>query len=163
MQEEREYLKIEIPVEDETPFVPEQAETSHVKERAGRLAESAGNAGKQVADTAVTTAKKAWQSDARKKVTGEVKRGASTVAGKTARVVQDKMVKTAETQAKAQYEAMQTRIQETDWKHEAQTGTARGLKWLSLKLSELAERFTPKGDAKVEDASNEQESIDSNQ
>ncbi len=150
MQEERDYLKIEIPVEEDAPFVPEQAGTSRVKESAGRLAESAGNAGRQVTETAVSTAKKAWQSDARKKVTNEVKRGASTVAGKTARVVQDKMVKTAEEQAKAQYEAMQTRVRETDWKHEAQSGTARGLRWLSQKFAELAERFNPQAEVKEE-------------
>ena len=143
MQKERDYLKIEIPVEEDVPFVPEEPAKSRVKERAGQVAESASIAGKQVTDTAVSTAKKAWNSDARKKVTHEVKRGAATVAGKTARVVQDKMVKTAEEQAKAQYEAMQTRIRETDWKHEAQSGAARGLRWLSQKFARLAERFTP--------------------
>ena len=137
MQDERDYLKIEIPEEAEAPFIPEQSTGSRVKERAGA-------AGRQVAGTAVSTAKKAWQSDARKKVTHEVKRGAATVAGKTASVVQDKMVKTAEAQAKAQYEAMQTRIRETDWKHEIQSGTVRGLRWLSQKFAQLAERFTQK-------------------
>ncbi len=136
MQDERDYLKIEIPDEEDAPFVPEQSTGSRVKE-------CAGTAGRQVAGTAVSTAQKVWQSDARKKVTHEVKRGASTVASKTARVVQDKMVKTAEEQAKAQYEAMQTRIRETDWKREVQSGTARGLRWLSQKFARLAARFTP--------------------
>jgi len=146
MHDERDYLKIEIPEEEEAPFVPEQSTKSRVKERAGaagrQIADTAGNTGRQVAGTAVSTAKKAWKSDARKKVTHEVKRGASTVASKTASVVQDKMVKTAEAQAKAQYEAMQTRIRKTDWKHEAQSGAVRGLRWLSQKFEQLAERFT---------------------
>jgi len=154
MQDERDYLKIEIPDEEDAPFVPEQSTKSRVKERAGaagqQIADTAGNAGRKVAGTAVSTAKKAWQSDARKKVTGEVKRGAATVAGKTAAAVQDKMVKTAEAQAKAQYEAMQTRIRETDWKHEAQTGTARGLRWLSQQIAKLAERFTPQDEEEDE-------------
>lgn len=136
MKEENEYLKIEIPVEEETPFVPEQPVPSLVKEKAGA-------AGRQVAETAASTAKKAWDSGARKRVTHEVKRGATAVAGKTAQLVQEKMVKTAEQQVKAQYEAMQTHVRETDWKHEAQSGTARGLRWLSQKLAQLAERFTP--------------------
>ena len=125
-------LKIEIPDEEDAPFVPEVPAHSGVTEQVNA-------AGRQVAQTAVSTAKKAWDSQVRKRVTD----GATAVAGKTARVVQDKMVKTAEAQAKAQMEAVQTRIRETDWKHEAQSGTARGLRWLSRKLAQLAERFTP--------------------
>ena len=132
-----EILKIEIPVEEETPFVPEQPNPRTIKSRAG-------DAGRKVAASAATTAQKAWESDARKKVTGGVKRGATAVAKKGTHLVQEKMVKVAEEQAKERVAAAKIKLRETDWKHEAQSKTAQGLSWLSQKLSQLAARFTPK-------------------
>ncbi len=128
-------IKIEILNEDEKPFVPEQPARSAFKEKAGE-------AGKKVAGTAASTAKKAWDSNARKKVTGGVKKGATKVATKGTQLVQDKVVQVAEQQAKERVAAAQTKMRETDWKHEAQAGTVRGLRWLSQKFSDLAERFS---------------------
>ncbi len=127
---EKEILKIEIPVEDETPFVPEQNSSRKLTTRAG--------------EAAAVTAHKAWDSDARKQVTGGVKRGVTAVAKKGTHLVQEKMVKVAEEQARERLTAVKTTIRETDWKHEAQSKTAQGLNWLSQKLSQLATRFTPK-------------------
>lgn len=129
MSEEKTYLKVDIPVEEETPFVPEQPQPTAVD---------------AVKAQAATVAKQAWDSDLRKKATRGMKRGAATVAAKGQQVVQDRMVKAAEEQARQQTAAIKTKIKETDWQHEAKQGTANGLRWLSAQLSKLAERFTPK-------------------
>lgn len=134
MSEEKEYLKVEIPVEEaETPFVPEQPGPS---------------AAETVKNQAATVAKQAWDSDLRKSATRGMKRGAAAVAGTVAakgqQVVQERMVKAAEEQARQQTEALKTKIRETDWQHEAKQGTANGLRWLSARLAKLAERFNPK-------------------
>ena len=118
---EQEPIKIVIEEEDVAPFVPE-------------------NRGRNVKGRVGTAAKKAWRSDARKKVTRGVKRGATAVAAKGGQVVQTAVVQRAEDQARQRVERAKTRIRETDWKAEAKTGTERGLRWLSQKLARLAER-----------------------
>ena len=135
MSEEKTYLKVEIPVEDETPFVPEQPK------------ETAVDAVKSQASKA---AKQAWDSELRKKATRGMKKGATAVAAKSQQVVQERMVKAAEEQARQQTEAIKTKIRETDWQHEAKQGTAKGLRWLSAQLNKLAERFTPRESAQEE-------------
>ena len=135
MSEEKTYLKVEIPVEEETPFVPEQPK------------ETAVDAVKSQASKA---AKQAWDSDLRKKATRGMKKGATAVAAKSQQVVQERMVKAAEEQARQQTEAIKTKIRETDWQYEAKQGTAKGLRWLSAQLSKLAERFTRQESAQEE-------------
>ncbi|MCB8967187.1 MAG: hypothetical protein H6665_01060 [Ardenticatenaceae bacterium] len=133
-------IKIIIPPEEdaaveEPVLVPERPS----RNPSPQVKQVAGAAGKQV----VGVAKKAWDTDARRKVTGGMKRGATAVAAKGTKLVQDKVVETAERQAREQAAAMQTRIKETDWKAEAQSGTAKALQWLSTSLSNLAARLTP--------------------
>lgn len=137
MSDEPNYLKIEIPVEEEKPFVPEQAGPTALRTGADAVKNQAANAAKQV-----------WDSDLRKKATRGMKKGATAAAGAVAakgqQVMHDRVVKAAEEQAKQQAEALKTKIRETDWQHEAKQGTAKGLRWLSAQLAKLAERFTPK-------------------
>ena len=117
--------------DEETPLVPEK--------RGVDVKAKAGAAGQQVAATTRQAAAKAWDSEPRKKVTGGIKKGATAVAAKGGQIMAD----AAEKQAKKQAEAVQVKIKETDWKAEAKTGTANGLRWLSEKVSVLADRFTP--------------------
>ncbi|MCC6604768.1 MAG: hypothetical protein IT327_16280 [Anaerolineae bacterium] len=133
MSDEPNYLKIEIPVEEEKPFVPEKAEPTVLRTGADAVKNQATSAAKQV-----------WDSDLRKKATRGIKRGAGAVAAKGQQVVHDRVVKAAEESAKQQAEALKTKIRETDWQYEAKQGTAKGLRWLSAQLAKLAERFTPK-------------------
>ena len=124
-----------IPVVEDPPLVPEQPG----RDRSGQVKQAAGQAGQQVAGAA----KKAWDTEARRKVTGGICRGTRKVVGKGTRLVQDKVVETAERQTRTQMEAVQTRIKETDWQAEARTGTARALRWLSQRFASLAARLTP--------------------
>jgi hypothetical protein len=141
MSHEKEYLKIEIPVEEEAPYVAEQPQKTAAS---SRLSTGVDAAKAQAANAA----KQAWDSDLRKKATRGMKRGATAVAAKSQKAVQERMVKTAEQQARQQTEAIKTKIRETDWQQEAKQGTANGLRWLSVQLTKLAERFTPKEETK---------------
>ena len=126
---EETHLKIEIPLEDETVYKPEQS-SSTVKDVAKQ-------SGKTVANTAVS----AWQSDSRKKVTGPVRRGFTAVTVKTGLAIQHQVSKVVEKKMKEERAAMQTRLQETDWTAEAKKGTAKGFNWLSQKAQNLSERI----------------------
>ncbi len=96
--------------------------------------------GQKVAQTAVSTGKKVWQSEARKKVTQTIGKGASKVAAKSSQMVQERVVKAAEEQAKAQLEATKERIRQTDWQAEAKKGVAATLRWLSKQFKTLSEK-----------------------
>jgi hypothetical protein len=120
---DQEPLKIEIG--DETPL---QAEISENPSSAQRIAQ-----------TAVSSTQKAWQSETRKKVTGKISAGAV----KGAQLVQDRVAKAAADQARAQMNAAQTRIRETNWKEVAQTKASAALRWSSDLLDRLASRLTP--------------------
>lgn len=148
MSEEQIHLKIEIPIEEEPPFVPEQPQPTAAS---AMLSTGVDNVKKQAA----SVAKQAWNSELRRKATRGMKRGTAAVAGavaaKSQKVVQERVIKSAEQQARQQTEALKTKIRETDWQHEAQQGTANGLRWLSAQLAKLAERFTPQEEQETRD------------
>ncbi len=86
------------------------------------------------------------------KVTDAVKdtaaRAAHKIAGATAGVtsrgaeaVKDKVGEAVQAQSKATADAIEARLREIDWKGEAQKGAEGGLRWLSQRLEELAERL----------------------
>lgn len=131
MTQEHEPGRIVITEEDVAPFVAEKP--------AAGLREQADRVTQQVSDTA----RQAWESETRRKVTGKVREGVATVATKSSQLVRDKVSEAAERQAKEAVTAVQTRIKETDWKEEARQGTVRGLQWLSQQLARLADRFSP--------------------
>ncbi|MBE2224784.1 MAG: hypothetical protein IAF02_24805 [Anaerolineae bacterium] len=136
MTQDQEPIRIIIEEED-IPLMPEDKNrrTPDVKGAAQSAASSAG----QVAGSA---AKKAWDSEPRKKVTGTVSRGVASVTTKSSKAIANKVADTIEQQTKQQMEAMQVRAQEIDWKAEAQKGAATGLQWLSQQVSDLSNRFT---------------------
>lgn len=86
------------------------------------------------------------------KVTGAVKESAARVAHKiadttteatsrSADAVRDKVSEAIQAQSKATADAIEARLREVDWKQEAQKGAEGGLRWLSQRLEELAERL----------------------
>lgn len=137
MSEEKTYLKIEVPVEDETVYKPKNSEPKvRVKDTAKT---TALNTGKAVASTAAS----AWKSDTRKKITAPIRRGVTAVTVKTGQAIQGQISKVVEQKMQEEKEAMQTRIKETDWAAEAKKGTVKGISWLSQKANDLSERVTP--------------------
>jgi hypothetical protein len=145
MTEKQEILKIEIPVEEETAVKPQQesGRTFDVKAGAKRV-------GQEAAQVAGSTAQQVWDSEARKSVTGGVKKGvqkgATAVTHKSAELLHEHLVKTAEQQAQQQADNLKTYIRETDWKAEAGKGAAAGLRWASKQLKQLQQRMENKAD-----------------
>ena len=121
-------IKLEIPMEEETPFVPEPSKKS-VTAAAGQAVTGA--------------ARKAWESDTRRNVTRKVGEGLNTAVNKSAKAVSQKAAEAAERQAQERAAAVRTRIQETDWQQEAKNGLATGLTWLSEQLAILATKVLP--------------------
>ena len=122
-------LKIEVPMEDETVYKPEKPTTT------------AKDAAKQTGKTVATTAVSAWQSDTRKKVTKPIRRGITAVTVKTGLAIQHQISQVVEKKLQEEKQAVQTRIQETDWTAEAKKGTAKGFNWLSQKANALSDRL----------------------
>lgn len=132
-------IKILIPPEEEEPAIPVVEEPPLVPEVTGRRPKvRARQAAKRVSQGAGKAARRAWRSEARRKVTRGIGQGATAVAAKGTQVIDRQVRKTAERQA----QAVQTRLRETDWKAEAKTGAAKGLRWLSQRFSSLAARLT---------------------
>ncbi len=124
-----------IPVVEEPPLVPEVP--------GGRSGARARQAAKKIGKGAGKAARRVWRSEARRKVTRGMRKGATAAAAKGTEVIGNQVRQTAERQAQERVTAVQTRLRETDWKEEAKTGTAKGLHWLSQRLSSLAARLTP--------------------
>lgn len=134
MTQDEKILKIEIPVEEEAPFVPEPGRArAAIKEKVARTGKTAA----QVTGGAV---KKTWDSEPRRKLTRAVAQGAKTAAIKSGRFLNEKVAQAAEREARERATAVQTRIKEADWKKEAKSSTSRGLHWLSDRLARLAAR-----------------------
>ncbi|CUS04499.2 protein of unknown function [Candidatus Promineifilum breve] len=69
---------------------------------------------------------------------------ADATAGVTSRgaeAVRDKVGEAVQAQSKATADAIEARLREIDWKDEAQKGAEGGLRWLSKRLEELAEKL----------------------
>lgn len=134
---DQEILKIEIPPEpeDDAPLVAE-ATRPGVAQTVG---DRAGQVGKQVGQTLAGAGKKAWDSDLRKQATSKATAVANSAIHKGSEIVREQVAKTAEQQAQAAAQ----RVKETDWQETGKQGVAGGLRWLSDRLSKLADRFTP--------------------
>lgn len=135
--------RIVITEEDVAPMVAEKPQ-SRLRDTANRAGQTLSDGANRAGQTLSDGAKRAWESEARRKVTGKVSEKVTAAANRSSQVVRDRVAEAAERQARATAEAVQAKIQETDWKKEAQHGAVRGLKWLSQQLSELADRFTPR-------------------
>lgn len=100
------------------------------------------------------------------KVVGTVKDTAARVAHKladttadvtsrSAEAVREKVGETIQAQSKATADAVEAHLRQIDWKGEAQKGAEGGLRWLSKRLEELAERLK-KGEAGGEETEGKQ-------
>ena len=136
MTQEQEPIRIIIE-EEEIPLLPEDN-----KQRGLDIKGTAQNAASSAGQMAGTAAKKAWDSESRKKVTGTVSRSVASATAKSSKAIANKVADTIEQQTKQQMEAMQTRAQEIDWKAEAQKGAVTGLQWLSQQVAKISNRLT---------------------
>lgn len=113
-------LEDEKPAPDAPPAQPEQT---------SRLRAQAEEAGRQVAGSVKGTADK---------LTQKIADSAAEVTSRSAEAAREKMGEMIQAQSKATADAIESRLREVDWKHEAQKGAEGGLRWLSKRLDDLA-------------------------
>lgn len=82
------------------------------------------------------------------KVTQKIADTTTEAANRTAEAVRDKVSETLQQQTKATADAVEARLREVDWKGEAQKGAEGGLRWLSKRLEEMAEKMKGEGSSK---------------
>ncbi len=133
---EQEPIKIVIPVEEETPLKVERPATDPKA--------AAADAGRKVAGAVKDAAAKAWDTDTRRKMSTKV----GELTDKGVRYVGTRMADTAEQQTRQTVASVQERVRQIDWEQEAKDGLSGGLKWLSSRLADLAERVLPEDQPK---------------
>lgn len=103
----------------------------------GKLPAAVESTGRQVAGAA---------KDAAASVGAKLAAGAAGATNRTAEIARDKVSEVMQEQSKAIADAVEQRVREIDWKAEAQKGTEGGLRWLSERLTELADRMKDRPD-----------------
>lgn len=98
----------------------------------GKVMDEAGQLGAKLAGVVKDTAGK---------VTAKVSETTAEAAGRSAEAVRDKVSETIQAQSKATADAVEERLRSIDWKGEAQKSAESGLRWLSRRLDEVAERL----------------------
>ncbi len=124
--------------ESEPPATPDRS--------GGKALEGIGQAGHKVADVVKDSTSRAAH-----KIAGAT----ADVTSRSAEAVRDKVGEAIQAQSKATADAVEARLRQIDWKGEAQKGAEGGLRWLSKRLEELAERLK-KGEAGGEETEGKQ-------
>ena len=131
VEEIKERLKVEVPVEEEEVT---KAEAQSV-DVAGELREF----GRQFADTIRT----AWNSAERQRLEGELRDGMRSFADEVDKAIQEIKSSPAADKVKSEAVHVRERVQTSDVGNKTRAGVAQGLQRLSEELGKLAERFTP--------------------
>lgn len=131
---QEEPIKIVIPIE-ETPVHKPAKNTDTARDQAGKVA-------KRAAVVAATSAKKAWNTDLRRKATDRLNEGFNVAAAKGTQFVRDRVAETAERQTRDTVNTVQTRVQSGEWREDAKSGFSAGLGWLSAQLAEISQRVS---------------------
>ncbi len=139
-----ERMKVEVPIEEDVTKADVQREQINVSEELGRL-------GTQFAETLKT----AWNSEERQKFEKDVREGLQSFATEVDKVIAN--VKTNPTTGKVVNEASQAakNVETSEVGQKTKAGLAQGLKWLSIELSTLAEKFSAPEEKSPEDSSTE--------
>ena len=126
-----ERLKVEVPIEEEVTKADVAAEPVNVTEELGRL-------GNQFAETLKT----AWNSEERQKFEKDVRAGLQSFATEIDKAIEN--VKTNETTQKVVGEASNAanKVDASEVGQKTKAGVAQGLQWLSVELSNIAEKFS---------------------
>ena len=98
----------------------------------GKLADGAAELGQKVGDAVKGSAAR---------VAHKIADTTTEATSRSAEAVRDKVGEAIQAQSKATAEAVEARLREIDWKEEAQKGAEGGLRWLSKRLEELAEKL----------------------
>lgn len=98
----------------------------------GKLAAGAAELGHRVGDVVKGSAAR---------VAHKIADTTTEATSRSAEAVKDKVSEAIQAQSKATAEAVETRLREIDWKEEAQKGAEEGLRWISKRLEDLAEKL----------------------
>lgn len=131
VEEIKERLRVEIPVEEEAAKA--EAQTRDVVEELKGL-------GKQFAETVQA----AWNSEERQKVEAEIRQGMKSFVDEVDKAI--RQVKESDVTTKVKEEAVEvkTKVESGELGRKAREGLVQGLQWLSEELGKLAEQFTPR-------------------
>ena len=129
VEEIKERLKVEIPVEEEAA----KAETRR------DFGEELKNLGKQFADTVQT----AWNSEERRQVEGEIRAGVKSFVDEVDKAIKEAKESQAAAKVKEEATEFKTKVETGDFGKKAREGLVQGLQWLSEELGKLADQFTP--------------------
>ena len=129
VEEIKERLKVEIPVEEEAAKAETQRDfTNELKDL-----------GRQFADTVQT----AWNSEERQRVEAEIRDGVKSFADELDKAIREAKESQAAAKVKEEAAEIKTKIETGDLSRKTREGLVQGLQWLSEELGKLAEQFTP--------------------
>ena len=140
VEEIKERLKIEIPVEEEVSKA--DVPTSDVSAELKDL-------GRQFAETLRT----AWNSEERQRIETEVREGVRSFANEVDKVIREARDSQAAARIKEEAEQVATKVESSDVGGKTRTVIVQGLQWLSEELGKLADQFTPTQGEADEDSS----------
>lgn len=141
VEEIKERLKVEIPVEEEA---------AKAEAPARDVVEELKGLGKQFAETVQA----AWHSEERHKVEAEIRQGVNSFVAEVDKAI--RQLRESEVAAKVKEEAVEvkTKVETSDLGRKAREGLVQGLQWLSEELDKLAKQFTPAEGAEKETTEN---------
>ena len=144
VEEIKERLKIEIPIEEE--------ETTGGADDGGKSAENdivdeINKLGQQFVDALQA----AWNSEERAKFEAEIKEGVRTFADEVEMAISSVKEGGASQKFREDAEQMRQKMKTDDVAEKARTGFVQGLRWLSNEMGKLADQFAPEPKEKSPD------------
>lgn len=130
VEEIKERLKVEIPVEEEEAT---KADTTR------DFGEELKNLGKQFADTVQS----AWDSEERQRVESEIRSGVKSFVSEVDKAIHEAKESQAAAKVKEEATEIKTKLETGDLGKKTRDGLVQGLQWLSEELGKLAEQFAP--------------------
>ena len=130
VEEIKERLKVEIPVEEEITKAELQDDN---------VAQELKDLGRQFAETLKT----AWNSSEKQRVESEVREGLQSFVGEVDKVIREVRDSTTAERLRVETSEIRTKVEGSDIGRKARSGFVQGLHWLSEELGKLATQFTP--------------------
>lgn len=147
VEEIKERLKVEIPVEEDTVT---KASTEAGKDM--DIVEELRGLGKQFAETLQTM----WNSDERQRVESEIRDGFKSFVDEVDKVIGQVRESASTAKVKEEAAKMTNKVESSEFGRKAQKGIVQGLHWLSAELGKLADQFAPaEKEANAEEAQEE--------
>ena len=142
IKEIKDRIKLEIPVEDETPQTPPQPEVDLIAEMK--------SLGRQFAEAL----RSAWNSQERQKIETDVREGLDVFVSELEKGFKELRDSQAAQKAKEEVSQVKEKVETAELGRKAKTAMAEGLRWLSEEFGNLATQFTPLEKTPPDDTNN---------